>query len=325
MPRSTDARIDVILGVDQTGATRGNGRDEPKPLPCVIAFRSERHDWKLRVTCESASTGLALRAFTRDAINELLEEQKISASEGIALHVDCVLGLAHRAITPFLERPFTGAPAQDALLAARALRDRFAEAARFEHEGRRFGRQVAEAYFDRLASRAGLEGPPPRRVCEQLASANSVFVARPYQKNIQTGTFRIWREIGERDAEAFRLWPYESPSFAASTRRPRGPRDQRPWLLEGYPSLLWKRLLGVPVRSPASLGHLLQRAGWNLTATDAKLLARSPDLADAAVLASAGARLVAQGPAVRTWNKRDLQVSPAQEGWITAIDFPNTK
>ena len=57
-----------------------------------------------------------------------------------------------------------------------------------------YGREPARKFFLKLG-----EGQILRRTVEIICSANSVFSERPFQKNIQTGTYRMWKDIANSD------------------------------------------------------------------------------------------------------------------------------
>ena len=62
-------------------------------------------------------------------------------------------------------------------------------------------------------------------------SCLSVFKNKPFQKNVQTGTFRIWKDLGsDKEYENFSFWPYETESLNKYT------------VCEAYPSLCRKEL-----------------------------------------------------------------------------------
>ncbi len=83
---------------------------------------------------------------------------------------------------------------------------------------------IAEEFFNSFKQEKFLS-----REIEKQLSANSVFTSRPFQKNIQTGTYRTWKDLS-LDIDKINIWPhlnYNSEYFT---------------LIEGYPTEAWKRL-----------------------------------------------------------------------------------
>lgn len=178
-----------------------------------------------------------------------------------------------------------------------------------------WGRPAGERFFETLRPRASSE-PLPRRHCEREAGANSVFVTRPFQKNVQTGTFRVWKDLagaggGRRWAN---VWAFDR---RVAVRR-------APWIFEGYPSLLWAEVFGHRRRAPARFGEVLSSAkalGVDARARAAlvRRVAAAPDVADAAVLALGAACLDAEGRLMTPFRAFGTQVIPRQEGWIAGL------
>jgi len=300
----------VCVGLDQTGAVIRAGAGW-KPLPAAVAVRTGRRI-ELLATGPSGRGGepggLSLSALNRDA---LLGLPGVGAAQGagqLRVLVDAVLGLPVD-ITTQIQKP--GA----------SLTGWFEQACA-HHESRlrqgmlARGRDPAEDFFATLLKRAGASGVPTRE-CERLAGANSVFVPRPCQKNVQTGTYRIWVELGAaiRSGERFRF-----PHHGDSPREGLEGDSPAPGisLEESWPSLLWKRLLQASHREPGNLRVLLQtlgkREGLDITITEPcmQYCARHPDHADALVLALAGVILPE--------NSGENPI--AGEGWITGLARP---
>jgi hypothetical protein len=172
-----------------------------------------------------------------------------------------------------------------------------------------FGREASQHFFSEILEQGwrpapGGSRPYPERAAEQLAGANSVFRTHPFQKNIQTGTYRIWRELS-RCRRSVRLWPFEGSENSGYS----GAR-----LHEGYPSLLWREYLEFKARTPQKLPACLRARGVQLSSAAARQIASNADLADAAVLAFGGFLLKTRGllgpvdhPKART------------EGWIAGL------
>lgn len=272
-------RFDTFLGVDQTGAVVG-GR--PRPLSAArLVRRADR--WTLETALLRSASREDLLAFADD--------------DAPAIALDVVLGLpapCWRGQPPFGDAVW--------------------ELLRRTTETEGYGRLRAEAFFAAFAPPRG--EPLPRRPCEIVAKANSVLATRPFQKNVQTGTFRIWKDLTRGAAGHERwanLWPFDDVHAA----------PRRPWLFEGYPSFLWTRLFGFPRRSPARFAELIGRAralGVHVKVARSVLgeIETDADLADAAALAIGAACLDARGRLLRPF---DAFASAAltTEGWIMGV------
>jgi hypothetical protein len=211
----------------------------------------------------------ALPAFQRSVLASSVAASAATLEKSqLTIGLDCVLGLPESV----------------------GVRWREALRGTLKHEG--YGRKPARAYFKALG-----QGEQPRRKVELLCRANSVFAEHPFQKNIQTGTFRFWKEMAQ-DADWF---------FAPLLE---GEKDQgRIPIFEGYPSLGWKLLLGANTRQPQALGELLRAFDRKLhwSAAEQALVEKDPNFADALVLA-----LMVREFAAR---ERRAQI-PSPEGWI---------
>lgn len=133
-----------------------------------------------------------------------------------------------------------------------------------------FGRIPASQFFKSLG-----KGKVPRRAIEIECKANSVFQEKPFQKNIQTGTFRLWKEMSKN----------ESDFYVPALEVQKDPERLR--IYEGYPSLSWKLLLSAKKRQPEALRVLLQRKGIKVKfqSEHSRLVKKDPNLADALLLA----------------------------------------
>lgn len=285
--------MELLIGIDQTGAASQKGKSA-KPLPvCVLGFNK---DLKWQVFTECRGKKLQLRALCPHELQDLLEALQIKAPlTQVGLAVDCVLGLPRKFVTKQPKvRPY--------------LWEVFREAAEFRKEGKEFGRDVAEAFFSKWV--AAQSKNYPRRTCEKISGSNSLFQVRPYQKNIQTGTFRIWKDLGRSPKEWIKIWPFEVL---------KNPELLGPWLFEGYPSLLWKEILQSPTRKPAALKTLVSSLFPKLQIDTWKHVHENPDHADAFVLALGAAALSSQG---RLWEPSShfRSESDAQsEGWLLGL------
>ncbi|NBX82860.1 hypothetical protein EBQ90_07210 [bacterium] len=124
--------MDLIIGIDQTGAASQKGKNA-KPLPvCVLGLAS---DCEWRVVTEFRRKKLQLKTLSPNELEELLTRLEIEVPlKKVGLAVDCVLGLPRK----FVRKPPKGRP---------YLWEVFREAAEFNKGGKEFGRDVAEAFF----------------------------------------------------------------------------------------------------------------------------------------------------------------------------------
>lgn len=269
-------RFNVFIGIDQTGATSKSGK--PKPLPAAVVTSAGRQ------LVLSVST---LKSLTKDSIDSFLETEnlELNRSGELAIAVDCALGLP-----------------EEVFPRGQTLFDLFRDANTYKYEGRAHGRKTADHFFKRF-----LEGTDqfPRRQCEVMAKANSIFQLQPFQKNIGCGTFRIWKELGSKN-KWFHLWPIERLSLVFPT------------IFEGYPTLVWKKIFGLKKRSPRDLIEAAEKKiGMEIAVSEAtrELLIKDPNYADAAVLAL-GAYYLDQAEELT-----DTLDIPARtkEGWIMGL------
>jgi len=211
-----------------------------------------------------------LETFSKESIFKTL---KLSPTQKIVACVDCVLGV----------------PQELGLTWRKAL-----ELIK-PWEG--FGRESARSFFLKLGG-----GQIFSRRVEIQSRANSVFKEHPFQKNIQTGTYRFWKEIAS-SAEDFAV-PFLGEVVTA---------DKIP-LYEGYPTLSWKLIFGVKCRMPDRLPLLIEKSFPDLVVSQESLslLKSDPNFADAFVLALS--------------LKQFRRVSPQEEvfrieGWILGQDI----
>ncbi|NDD92441.1 hypothetical protein EBZ37_10185, partial [bacterium] len=198
----------TFIGIDQTGAILpGSHGARTRPLAwAIVHLRDKRLHLQI--------PDKRLKAF------DLQEIEKSAGDTGYtATLVDCVLGLPHE-----------GPPWS---LAMR----------RISRLPPIFGRRPAEVFFSSLLDPARTI---PSRLCEEIAQANSVFRSRPFQKNIQTGTFRIWMDMSRDPRKAeWLIWPFTQNQGQFT-------------LFEGYPSLLWRTLAQQKTRAPEKLAAWLR-------------------------------------------------------------------
>ncbi len=276
-----------FIGVDQTGAVLEGGK-RCKPLPTVVAVASRRNHWRF-ITQDVLGKPLKLKRLTLADTNESLESLNVPLpSSETAFIVDCVMGLpyevgCHLDIWQLLQQTQTTASTL-------------------------FGRQPASAFFSRFWAGAKKF---PRRYCERLALSNSVFEKHPFQKNIQTGTFRLWRDLSVDSHEWLNVWPFQ--------RKGDGD-DQLPWLFEGYPSFFWKSLFGSKTRTPSQIRTLCRKVkGVSIEVDNWRTLEKNPDWADAFVLALSGILLQKNRRLFEPFRGFARWAIPRREGWIAGV------
>ena len=236
----------IFIGVDQTGAIdvrRGaqaknslHQSVKAKPLPCC---------W---ITGQVVEFG-ELADFNLRSLQETLGFSLKAVRIQIA--IDAVLGLPR-------SHP-------------KAWRTAIHEAGAVEG----LGRAVAEAFFSDLARELPV-GDEGLRTVDRKVGAMSVFQSKPYQRNVQTGTFRVWRDLG-RDPHWFFVPELESKSSGIP-------------IFEAYPSYSWFQILGMRRRSPDLLSKWLKsesNLGLQWTSEHKRLVEKSADHADAFVIALA--------------------------------------
>lgn len=204
--------------------------------------------------------------------------------------VDCVFGL------PEPSWPFSNCSGSEALW-------RLFESAKGE---KAFGRLAAETFFSGFPNSQLF---PPRRV-ERLAGANSIFKARPYQKNIQTGSFRIWKELGARP-NSLVILPFDLNQVADKNRA---------CILEVYPSFLWKKFLNTRKRKPELLLEAIENKlfGQNirLSQNTRQQLQASVDFCDASIAALSAYRLQRESKLLSFPSESFVK----KEGWILGVE-----
>lgn len=217
-------------------------------------------------------TFLYLATFSKE---EILKKVKLSESESLLICVDCVLGLP------------------------KELNLTWRSALKKIRKTKHFGRRAAIDFFGKIG-----KGQIFRREIEILCHANSVFAEKPYQKNIQTGTFRIWKDISmhEKDFYAPALENKISSGQIA--------------IYEGYPSFSWRLLFGSKTRQPKNLTKFIKSEKLLLhwTRKHQSSVEVDPNLADAFLLALT----------MKNFNKPVLKMKPQNEGWILGFEHPNS-
>ncbi|MCT4641147.1 MAG: hypothetical protein N4A33_02545 [Bacteriovoracaceae bacterium] len=204
--------IDYIIGIDQTGAKINEL--SAKPLPTII-FEKKDTKWLVH------KNQYKLNKMNKNEIFKLL---KLDDNKKIVLSIDCVLGL------PSFVLESIGV-------------DHFLEVLKKSNFSNKYGTLAAMEYFDNLYELEVNQKYPLRDV-EKALNANSVFRQIPFQKNIQAGTFRIWKEISQ-DIENFGIWCY-----------PKCLKEQIV-IFESYPSYAWK-FLNNTTRTATNFTKIIQ-------------------------------------------------------------------
>lgn len=307
----------AYVGVDQTGAVvKRRGETAWKPLPAALIVPGPGR--KLRIIASDKDRKpLAIDAFNAGAIASLTALGGM-VPERIVTLVDCVLGLP----SPMRRH---GESIRDLLSLATSFNDQTTIP---------MGRKRAAAFFHQLLQKSNFQGAPgerwPLRHCERLTASNSVFQEHPFQKNVQSGTYRIWCDLGysldSRPAGQPRLWPHDYHD--SDDGKIPGIASPEMVIAEGYPSLYWKKLFDLRSRQPASLRPVVNRTMEQYKVTvesaDWELIKSDPDLADAVVLGLAAFVLDTRGLFLKALNATDLtsaSVEPGMfeasfEGWI---------
>jgi hypothetical protein len=256
----------IFIGLDQTGAILKNGK--PKPLPIAIVYKNQK-------------TFLSVGYIPNCSFSEiqkfiLTHYEDDFKTEDVHILMDCVLGLPHKIYPPNTS---------------------FREFLRLAAQQEGYGRIPARIFFKNILG----QSPILTRQTEDLANANSVFLEYPFQKNIQTGTFRLWKDLGA-NPESFYI-PYME----------RKKRKAFP-IYEGYPSMSWKILFKTSSRKPDHFLKLSKKFFHNLHIDihSKKLITKDANLADAATLALHMSRDYSffKYPKTRTIKK---------EGWIFSL------
>lgn len=188
----------MVLGVDQTGAKDRFGG--VKPLPTSLVYKKGKA-WKL-------VSPLMLKSLNKESVQDLLTDLGIVVEwDSVLVVADCVLGLPNKIIKN--QNPLT------------FIRSLMVKANKFEG----VGLKAAEKFFNKtLPDALELEVVDLLREQEKILGCLSVFKNKPFQRNVQTGTYRIWSDLGKDKAYLhFNIWPYEKSSHNA-------------YLCEGYPA-----------------------------------------------------------------------------------------
>lgn len=235
-----------VYGIDQTGAVLG--KNKAKPLKaCELIL----------------GPNLKIEDVVFFKIPELGQwTHKLDSKATNHVFIDCVLGLP---IKLYISNP------------EKSLRDWILKTKHFQIEKQSYGRKVSEAFFNSMLDYYNLNpSSPPKRAIEVSLKSNSVFTTRPFQKNIQTGTFRIWKELSQV-LQGITLWPSD---FYLKD-------EANTIFYEVYPSYFYKILLSANTRHP---DPVIKYLSSKITEVN-KVISESildPDKCDALVAALGG-------------------------------------
>ena len=313
--KSQEQSTKVYLGVDQTGAViKRSGGPVYRPLPAVIALPGKNRTIQI-VAASRHHKKIGLASFDPAEIVALVEPY-VEVPRDIVVLADCVFGLP-----------------SDMRRGNSSLRQLLDRAATYDSAASEpLGRQRSAAFFRNILKEFRPERDDnkkwPLRRCEQLASSNSVFQEHPFQKNIQSGTYRIWCDLGrslrKQNGHAVRFWPHDF----TTGHRANNANDthatgagQMMTIAEGYPSLYWKTFFGTKTRRPDDLQTLstaaLKDLGWSLTCPHWEVITNDPDTADAAVLALAAFIMQSSSELFQ----RSLSCAPDPSATVFHADF----
>ena len=223
-----------FIGIDQTGAISKNGINA-KPLPVSLLFVNKNQKWEIIVSNE-----LFLDYFSPECIKKLFQKycNHIHLNKTF-IAIDSVFGVPHR---------------KD-LKNTKSIRSYYKQAINHSHNNLfsiNFGRNVAEDFFK--LSKWYENSNLPKRLVESIAKANSLFSARPYQKNVQTGSYRTWVELGQywKDDDYF-LWPFDIITDV-----------DKAIIAEIYPSYFWKNYFDSSTRGKLNLSKIIDIMDENI-------------------------------------------------------------
>ena len=209
------SHYDFIIGIDQVGAV--NSKGSPKALPISIISIDENKRSTL-FTKDQFDNPLELKSLSYKIINEVLINLfavDISFCN-VFIIVDAVLGL------PTLIN-------KEQCSSSRFIREHIQQSLSQPN----WGLAAGQSFFDKVLICAGQEKSLPLlRKVEASLNANSVFKSTPFQKNIQTGTFRIWKDLANFPLSKVLIYPYDKVDSAKA----------HVLVAEGYPTTAWKAL-----------------------------------------------------------------------------------
>jgi hypothetical protein len=166
--------------------------------------------------------------------------------------------------------------------------------------------QNAKAFFDQEHGRLKNRGHavPEFRGIDLKVKAQSVFRPIPYQRNIQTGSFRIWTELS--GSTGIGVWPWS-----------RLENSKGSLLAEAYPSWMARNLFGLKSRSPQEFLRWMKTNGTVRVSFKKEVgqkLLDSTEATDSAILAMGSMILYEQSPEAFKSTPRKRR-----EGWILGV------
>lgn len=251
----------IFCGIDQTGAFNSQTM-KAKDLPLAIIHHPQGKVPKLFCFDEVKQKPLGISSFDSSRLLDACCHTNNGSKQTFLVGVDCVLGLPEIVHASLLKKGwFCGADIKSHL--HECFRLAFEHSQCLSEQRKPFmGRQVAQTFFDDMKNAADIDGKTddddrafPRRLCEQRLGAQSLFRTKPYQRNIQTGSFRFWVELGRmiRNGERFHVGPFISEKASEQSLSP------GIHLLEVYPSLYWRSDWSLRKRDPLKLLNLLRQ------------------------------------------------------------------
>ncbi len=245
-----------IFGIDQTGAMMSKSKAKPlKALELIVNNENQPQD---------------LLFFEIPNLTDWI--RSLNPSDHNHIFIDCVLGLPMDLAEISLDY---------------SIRDWIKAAENYNYNGNRFGRNVSEPFFDGIKKFYGLnENNFPKRNVEILLKSNSVFTTRPFQKNIQTGTFRIWKELAPV-LEHIVLWPTD---FYLN-------KKINVIFYEVYPSHFYQKLFDLKFRTSDPLikwASELKMANPDFNLNSCLNHLKNPDYCDALVASLGGFKTITE-------------------------------
>jgi len=187
----------AVLGVDQTGAKGKLGFAKPLPASLILDVGGSPR----------LCSPLFLSSLNKKSIEMLLAEQDFACEwHEVLIVADCVLGLPKKVIGN-----------HNPLKKILNLMDKA-----FSSGG--LGLRDGELFFSKICHPLKLDDGDLLRIQEKTLNCLSVFKSKPFQRNVQTGTYRIWSDLGNgKEYLNFNIWPYQQ-------------KEKRAYLCEGYPA-----------------------------------------------------------------------------------------
>jgi hypothetical protein len=269
-PKNPSPSFQVFLGIDQTGAWDPRKR-RPKPLPLVMIAKDPKDPSRFRLSTH------ALSALTPDALRSI----------GVDPLITPTLILVDSVFWPAPSESISNPPIMDTGLMWQEFCRARLHASRME----KLGSASAEDFFKTHHRPSGT-----LREVDRQVRAHSLYSPRPFQRNIQCGTYRVWVDLGTETEPWARMWPWPSKKTVPT------------WIAEGYPSWIKRSL---------KQNWNTNRVRWETWARTR--IANSRDFEDAARLAFQAFETIhaSDGPA-----SSDLEPPsgfPVQEGWIFGV------